>query len=151
MIKLNSTCKGRSNAKGFLLTYRRAWRGKQSRFEMKIILVANSLSCYQFGCFFYFVFCLRFDKSPRRFLQFLTLYAWSAFISLLLLWRLSNKKKKRSEQQVKCQAWQVCDFILPLVPSNLRKQRRIITCKRCATKWALILLALLLRHILQST
>lgn len=101
--------------------------------------------------FFCFVFRLRFDKSPRRFLQFLTLYAWSAFISLLLLWRLNNKKKKRSEQQVKCQAWQVCDFILPLVPSNLRKQRRIITCKRCATKWALILLALLLRHILQST
>lgn len=56
----------------------------------------------------------------------------------LLLFFYDGEKCK---QQVKCQVWQVCDFILPLVPSDLCKQRENNQLEEMCNKMALILLA----------
>jgi hypothetical protein len=44
--------------------------------------------------------------------------------------KTKNEKRKKCKQQVKCQVWQVCDFILPSVPSSnalatLEKERKM--------------------------
>lgn len=120
MIKLNSTCKGRSNAQS-------AANETYSACESTEPFRATNLDGF---CAFYVLINLFFPTTSRscRLLchDLHSLLAFSSYDGK------KNGKKRRMQkckQQVKCQAWQA------FASSNSREN--IISCaaQRCATKW----------------
>lgn len=105
MIKLNSTCKGRSNAKR---TREQFWNEKvYSGCELGFVLPI-----------WLFCACVLINLLGFPIISSTSMHALHSFCAAFL-WRFEQAKKYEGKQQVKCQVWQVCDFILPLVPSNL--------------------------------